>query len=94
MAIEAAKLSGVADEHQARLAANRITREATGVDLLELVRPGYVAASESLGQAKAEEPLVEFVNMWWEKYGEEAVDSHYLRRMIIDSDIKLDIGCG
>ncbi|QTA93571.1 ORF6N domain-containing protein [Desulfonema magnum] len=91
-AIEVAKLAGITDEHEARLTANRITKETTGFDLLKFVRPGYVSVSETVRQK--EEALLTFLNTWWEKYGEEAVDSHYLRLMIIDNDIPFDLGGG
>ncbi|QTA93572.1 ORF6N domain-containing protein [Desulfonema magnum] len=91
-ALEVAKLAGITDEHEARRTANRITKETTGFDLLKFVRPGYVPVSETVRQE--EEALITFLNIWWEKYGEEAVDSHYLRLMIIDNDISFDLGGG
>ncbi|GBC62908.1 hypothetical protein DENIS_3892 [Desulfonema ishimotonii] len=81
MALELAKRTGITNEHEARETANRITKQTTGVDLLRFVRPGY-NASESLQKTETEKPLIRFLNAWWEKYGEEAVDSHYMRRMI------------
>ncbi|QTA93570.1 ORF6N domain-containing protein [Desulfonema magnum] len=91
-ALEVAKLAGIRDEHEARLTANRIAKETTGFDLLKFVRPGYVPVSETVRQE--EDALITFLNIWWEKYGEEAVDSHYLRLMIIENDIPFDLGGG
>ncbi|QTA88370.1 ORF6N domain-containing protein [Desulfonema magnum] len=103
VAIEAANLAGITDDHQARLTANRITKETTGVNFLEVVRPGYLSearisapppSSLPENQKKENDFFLDFVNMWWEKYGEDAVDSHYLRQMIIDNDISFDLGKG
>lgn len=93
-ALEVAKLAGITDEDEARRTANLITKHTTGVDMLNFVRSGHVPAPKPLQVMQTEEPLVMFVNAWWKKYGEEEIDSHYLRRMIIDSDIPLDIGRG
>ncbi len=99
-ALEVAKLAGIKNEHEARRTANRITKQTTGFDLLKFVRPEYVPDSESLqkaqdaGDAQIEDAELRFLNIWWEKYGEEAVDSHYLRQIIIDHDIPLNIGGG
>jgi hypothetical protein len=46
-ALEAAKLSGITDEHEARLTANRITKKTTGLDLLAFIRPGYEKTASS-----------------------------------------------
>ncbi len=91
-ALEVAKLAGITDEHEARLTANRITKETTGFDLLKFVRPGYMPVSETVRQKV--EGLIIFLKIWWEKYGDEAVDSHYLRQMIIDNDIPFGLGGG
>jgi len=101
-ALEAAKLSGISNEHEARLTANRITKKTTGLDLLEFVRPGYTkSASESshhqplISQPEEhDENLILFINAWWEKYGDNSVDSAHLSEVITNSDISLNLGKG
>jgi hypothetical protein len=98
-ALEVAKLAGIRDDHEARQTANRITKQTTGFDLLDFIRPGYSPAvaplhkPKNIGQQK-DASEIRFVEIWWEKYGEEPVDSHYLRQMIIDAGIPFNLGNG
>jgi len=64
------------------------------VDVLSFVRSGCAPAPEPVKAGHSEDPLVMFVNAWWEKHGGHEVDSRYLRRIIVDSGIPLDIGRG
>ncbi len=64
-ALEITKLAGITDEHEARLTANRITKDTTGFDLLKFVRPGYVPVFKTVQQK--EEALITFLNTWWGK---------------------------
>jgi len=51
--LEVAKLAGIRDDHEARQTANRITKQTTGLDLLDFIRPGY-SPDAALLQKKAD----------------------------------------
>ncbi len=100
-ATEAVTLMGIKDRRRARQIANEITKDTTGTDLMAFMLPycsrdfgdSNITIPSSPGNDE-EENLIIFVSAWWEKYGEEAADSHYLRLMIIDNDLPFDLGGG
>jgi Rha family phage regulatory protein len=99
IAMKAVKMMGIKDNQQARLTANKITKDTTGVDLMGIVmaacpRTGESERTGTLLPKEENEILTAFVIAWWNKYGDKEVGTRDLYHLIADEKISLNLGTG
>ncbi|QTA92113.1 Rha family transcriptional regulator [Desulfonema magnum] len=99
VALKAAKMMGITDNRQARLTANKITTDTTGVDLMGIVMGARPRTAESertgtLPPNEEDEILTAFVIAWREKYGDKEVGTRDLYQLLADTKISLNLGTG
>ena len=69
------------------------------MDLLEFVRPGYVASvsdrcSRTSLPAEEDEDMISLVSAWWEEYSGDVVSSRQLHQLIADNKIPVNLSTG
>jgi len=101
VAMEAVRLMGITKESDIRQIANKITKDTTGVDLMAFILPycsNYKGENKNKiihhNEENKEDNLIRFVNEWWNRFGDHAVDSAHLYQIIAESSIPIELGKG
>ena len=97
-ALKAVTLMGISGRQEALLTANRITRETTGVDLVDIIRPelkkttplktGNLPPIPSVSESE----LIRFVELWHAEYGNRSVLTSQLCELTEDTGIEIPPG--
>ncbi|GBC63869.1 hypothetical protein DENIS_4868 [Desulfonema ishimotonii] len=97
-ALKAVTLMGISGRQEALLTANRITRETTGVDLADIIRPELKKSAplrtESLPRIPSvtESELIRFAELWYAEYGSRSVLTRQLCELTEGTDIQIPPG--
>ncbi|GBC64054.1 hypothetical protein DENIS_5055 [Desulfonema ishimotonii] len=102
-ALKIVKLMGIRNRREFLLTANRITKDSTGLDLVDLIRPDLKAEPCRPEKKNIKLPVVSdadedmlagFVELWWEAYGGNPVYTNQLCALLSDTDILFFPGHG
>ncbi|GBC63875.1 hypothetical protein DENIS_4874 [Desulfonema ishimotonii] len=97
-ALKAVTLMGISGRQEALLTANRITRETTGVDLADIIRPELKkSAPLRTGNlpcipSVTESELIRFAELWHAEYGSRSVLTRQLCELTEGTDIQIPPG--
>ncbi|GBC63872.1 hypothetical protein DENIS_4871 [Desulfonema ishimotonii] len=97
-ALKTVTLMGISGRQEALLTANRITRETTGVDLADIIRPELKKTTPlTTGNlpripSVTESELIRFAELWYAEYGSRSVLTRQLCELTEGTDIQIPPG--